>query len=76
MGGGGRLRDFSDRHPFVPNHEKTWPMFQLRVSVQKLICVMSTVWAPILINDTFLKFLVQLIDMIVSNPERKEYVIQ
>ena len=52
----------------MPNHEKTWPMFQLRVvviSVQKLICVVSTVWAPTLLNDTFLKFLIQLIDMIV-----------
>ena len=41
---------------------------QLRVlviSVQKLIWVVSTVWAPTLINDTFLKFLIQLIDMIV-----------
>ena len=40
-------------------------MFQLRVvviSVQKLICVMSTVWAPTLLNDRFLKFLIQLID--------------
>ena len=41
-------------------------MFQLRVvfiSVQKVICVVSTVWAPTQCYDTFLKFLIQLIDM-------------
>ena len=57
---------FSDRHPSVSNHEKTWPMFQLRVvviSVQKVICVVSTVWASTQCDDRFLKFLIQLIDM-------------
>ena len=40
---------------------------QLRIvviSVQKLIWVVSAVWAPTRLDDRFFKFLIQLIDMI------------
>ena len=53
----------------MPNHEKIWPMYQLRVvvlCVQKVILLGFAVQAPTSLDDRFLKFLIQLIDMIVK----------
>ena len=60
---------FSDRHPPVPNHEKIWPMYQLRVvvfCVPKVFLMAFAVWAPTSLDDTILKFLIELIDMKVN----------
>ena len=60
---------FSDRHLPVPNHEKIWPIYQLRVvvfCVQKVFLLAFTVWAPTSLDDTFWKFLIELIDMKVN----------
>ena len=61
------MKFFSDRHPPVLNHEKRWPMYQLRVvafGVQKVILLPFAVRAPTWLDDTFWKFLIELIDMI------------
>ena len=60
------MKFFSDRHPPVLNHEKRWPIYQLRkvaFGVQKVIFLPFAVRAPTWLDDRFWKFLIELIDM-------------
>ena len=52
----------------MPNHEKTWPMYQLWVVVLCAKCYFAGFCGsgPTSLDDRFLKFLIQLIDMIVK----------